>query len=525
MSFDVNKSFSLSFSQYLLSSNILYPPDCKLQKIEDKGSIKESIGLKYEFFEQRKAFSPAWFNQAPLKPVVYPVIYIVRIVSVLAVGVLVSSIGTVFHLLKTTGFLLGLNLIFSGKKIDYINNLKQSAKAFLNDMVVTLIKSVAVAIVALVIASMYFVGVSLTVSELLAGLGGLVAYSLFCIAIGIYLFIITGVPDLRFDRFFSILGNKEELEINLNAIPFLNKKERSLLYKAMALRNDFGIVNQSGGFLSYDEKIDQEELNQPSHFTQLRAKAALDILNLLLVMKKSFPDTHEIETFFIPQEIPTPDIDRFFIPRFLWNEGRMTPRVTTTPKDPTSKEAVTKYFEHLFETHKESTYGKIWSEDYQKLSATLRKITNFSEEILNIQHARTERIGNLRKDYFIELSEFPYKKEFIVAFFALSALPNEEWLKTLKETIDNFKVETRGALPSEEYAKFKKQIRAMTAPSQILKLGEKPSKRTLSSQYRQLARFVHSDKVPNEYKEEADNLFKLLKKAQELIEQEIEKSS
>jgi hypothetical protein len=77
---------------------------------------------------------------------------------------------------------------------------------------------------------------------------------------------------------------------------------RAALYKTIQLKNVFGFVNQKGGFLSYDPVRDDENLQaKESHFREIWVQQGVDILDQIYEAQKLLGE-NPIPSHFPPQE-------------------------------------------------------------------------------------------------------------------------------------------------------------------------------------------------------------------------------
>ena len=135
--------------------------------------------------------------------------------------------------------------------------------------------------------------------------------------------------------------------------------------------------------------------------------------------------------------------------------------------------------------------------------------------------------------FFFETDEGPlawenlphlFKVLFSTLFIKRNIVNIIEWEQTVERharELGNCKPYTVG---SESYKKVKEKIIAKSKPHEILGCSAKPTSNELTKSYRKLVLYVHPDRIPAEFKEEADCIFKCFTDANEFLKNFIEEN-
>lgn len=243
-----------------LSSDILYPSNVSEKKrVADQGSISASISAEQsDLFNVTENTSTVFKYTIPLRA-------LSRQVTFYAVGILTAPLGLVYHGLATAGH--------AALKNRALRN--SHGKAFSSDL-------------------------------LMATMTILSAYSMYCLRSyyknpkcyeklspyqlqsRLRLHIYTSIGGL----FYTGLGSWDP-KISTQILTFSD--ERAGFYKSLSLKNEFGIVSESGHLLSYDSTTDNEGRLEGRSFYfsgtlyELYASKGVEILLKLKELKDKYP--------------------------------------------------------------------------------------------------------------------------------------------------------------------------------------------------------------------------------------------
>jgi hypothetical protein len=248
---------------------------------------------------------------------------------------------------------------------------------------------------------------------------------------------------------------------------------RAALYKTIQLKNVFGFVNQKGGFLSYDPVLDDENLQtkEKTHFRDIWIQQGFDILDQIYESQKLLGE-NPIPSHFPPQEK--------VILRHL-NAIKAKSGISVATAD-----RLVARFKTLFR-------------NFDKMRALL-------QECLEMRESR----------YL--LARFPFTEESCKSCFAKVTSQQEgDIAMAIQEAEGALCVDDNPHLKEEKlilYQLIKKAIRDKVTTDtrfKVLGLSSWPqTERGLKDQYKKCALVLHPDRAEESFKKEATALFKVV---------------
>jgi hypothetical protein len=253
--------------------------------------------------------------------------------------------------------------------------------------------------------------------------------------------------------------------------------QRASLYKSMQLKNQFGLVNPQGGFLSFDPSVDDENFDdkQHSHFRDLWISQACDVL----------------EQIHKAQEILAED----FIPEHFPPRENLILRHLASVK---ARNGIN------------SAEYRLLTAQFQTLFRNFNKISELFRDCMRIKH----------QDFMFEnrmyLEPFPFTQESCLGAFE-KVLPQQvvDIVAAIAEAKTFLCEDDNPRLQGDHLALYEKIKAAVhsgvTEADTYLVLGLAgwpATEKELKDQYKKCARALHPDKSDETFSKEATALFK-----------------
>ena len=439
------KAFSEIGICKVLSSDLFYPSNVQLRPIKAENYIGESIGIHNELFDCEDITSNWHYYGKPLRGVA-------RSISFIAIGIIVSPLGMVYHGFFTVKESITW-LIASENEAKYKwEKARDHAKCFFTDFVFGTFYFGLLAIPRLASVNAFNDG---SVLSILDTFGNKILF-----------------PSMQLLSMMAGIFPKK-------IVPFIAYPENQApLYKAISLRNDFGITTQDGSVLPYNNTFDKEAADHSGHLGILIRAQALDMLFMINEMQYILPIDSQLESHF-----------------------------------PLNAD---KIIAHIQEVQvKTGVDYSQWINDFKKLNMNMKKMSDLLRKCIDI------RIWH-------KLQNFPFPIGFTKLFFSKQKCKSEEidstWSQVLNCSINTLKDCKPFIEASEEYQAVKDSILGKLKPYQILGFETKPTTLDeLRKNYKTLVLLFHNE-VSGEFQEEATCLLKCLIMAYELTNDELANS-
>jgi len=436
----------------MLSSSIFYPSNQELRPVVDQGSIKASLGTQSELFNAKPVQSDWHYYGKPVR-------VFARIVFSITIGTTVAPVGAVFH----GGAAIIYSVMWLRSEGDQTTHnwkkVEEHASYFFIDLLTSII--------------MYW---------------GIVSILYFRDLIEVApRFLIIGILTNGF-LLFSYATAPEKVASYL----FLSKAERAAVYKAICLKNCFGIVAQgTNGLLHYNPVEDGED-RQGSLFNLWKCQA-LEFLLTVEALNEILPPVNKLKPGRLFTDGPNSELE---------NANRSIEEAIAATKIQSEKEAL-----HTLKMK------------YNMVNKNLSLMYELLERCLIVMHKDPFDIG----DPSISLPKFPFTPEYINQFYNQSFKPINR-ASTWLEYIRRQKIPDQIGFTDSECIEFHRKLKAGKSPLEILGFKTKPDESDLKRRYRELMLKLHPDKNP-EYKEVAHALSCCLNEAYRIVTNDNDKAS
>lgn len=481
-------SFTHQAYYHLLSYNLFYPSEKELRPIEAKGSIKKSIRNNNELFNGKDINSRIHTAGKPFRAVA-------RAISLFAISTFIAPLGVLWNGVQVIKYVVKYYREHDSTfyRNEYGQKIKEYIPAFFAD--------------------------------------------LFCTALAwgaVYCYSKKPWQDLTAKQVFSPFAKDRNpikdkqlqgllapsiLFFSGGALPkqaivytVLDEDKKAAVFKAMSLRNDFGIVTSTKDFLPYDLEDDNETLftdeSRPSeigHFQYIRVEQAQQILWWIQHTQEQLPQHFQMAPHYPPSSA----------------------KILAHLEEAKNKKFLS-----------EENYTTL-SQKIRNLFQNLQKINDLFYECLDIKHTGPDG-GKFR----LQQTFFPMKEEYSRRFFNPevsysgdeSSSTNQPRFKEetmLEKLLNELYDPTKTSLLPEEnteipeqyrvlYSSIKQALNAKTPPNEaykILGLTQMPrTEKELRTQYKACALATHPDKSSSDkFKKESEALFKCVREVFDYI--------
>jgi hypothetical protein len=412
-------AISLILFKKMVTSDWFYPSNCKLQKIEDQGSIFVSLNSTNFAIDREKIQTWSHVFKKPLRATA-------RFIALNTIAFVGAPMGTVYHLGRV---LLQTAKYFKGgvNKDDHLEKLKSHAWAMFSDFTTPLMHSIG-----------FYTGDSYNVET--------------WVKIGCY------------------------------------TNEQAPLYKAIALRNNFGFVSPNGDLLSYHERLDRVQKDSGDLFLIGKwVDAWKGVILALVDLKETASEYNEPFNY---QE---------FLNALKGPKNDLVKKIENTIPEETMVNDLKRdqWIEHIYELY----------ESANDLKSTLQDSDSILFSTPNNRFSRK-----------YPPIPFPFTPEFLDRIFNNTDQVNTElvedilWQQSCKIALKNNP--TKEVFP--EFHRLK-ELLLTKEPTAYEVLGfeknEKPSEISINHKFRMLTLKFHPDKVDSKLAEDCKKLFYLIAEA------------
>lgn len=253
---NIEVSFSSAATTRMLASDLFFPSNCKLRRVVDKGSIRHTLAAVQDIFDAKKikGLEHTWGK---------PVRALCRAVGSIAIGLIAAPAGALYHSVLGAGHAV-MCLKGGESQKHHWEKIKKHMAAFFTDLITTGLTALGVAALA----------------------GAAASFEPFTICIAVVV------------NFIPVTSAIKPSDLSL----FLEyPHERSVFFKSIVLKNDFGIIGKNGQLLNGNPREDKEHLaiNKGS-FGQLYSEQGIKFLETLNELQKALPANFQIPEFYPP---------------------------------------------------------------------------------------------------------------------------------------------------------------------------------------------------------------------------------
>lgn len=466
------RSFAQMSYLEMLSSSILYPSNQVLRPTKAAGSIKESLDVNSELFNT-EALQSNWHDYTK------PVRAVARLILGIAIGLFAAPAGVLFHA-GATVFYSAMWLKSEGDQVEHNwKKVKDHAGYFFVDLLITLMTLWGVVSIKWLNALWAAGGKRFVIFGLVAS--GLIP--LFCAVAPHHV-----IPYL-----------------------FLDRGERAAVYKAVRLKNDFGIVAEdTHGLLPFDPIVDQEKLKDAgsgSLFDLWRCQG-FELLGIVTKLNAALPLEH-----------------RLISPGNLcWDsDGTGGPGGKDLDEvngkiDSARRSSITE--------DKKSTLAALQAE-YNALSKNMVKMRELLKGCIEIMLKKIDELFSPP----VSLPTFPYKYEHAKSFY--EAESNEAKsnkgadrgsaaLQSWKNFLDGQNLPDQSSIQAKDFLEIYNALKARKSVLELFGFKTLPTRKELDTRYRRLALVTSPDKHGNE--DVATTVLQCLNHARELLATQIKEA-
>lgn len=455
---------SLAQKAYLhgLSSPLLYTSNCKEKPVQNlRPSIYETFQAEHLDIklDEQMPNDSAWHKYGK------PVRFLARIIYAKVVSLIIAPIGVVYHGIYAIGY-----------TVKWISNHSKEEKEKALQHAFSLMEDLGIAVLGYMGTAVLVVMPYKEVIQDVINLTDLRALGLPLALIGI-----------NMDSFTYGVSPQNTCTL------FFNDKMRVLYFKAVTLKNEFGLVNSQGGILSCNEK-DDESVNGQGLLWEMWITECLNLLDLIRELKEKNPTLAE--------------------------------NIATYPCDGNK-------IANALRGAKEFNHFTDLISRFEKVQKSIESWKSFLLKCLNERHnAYIKQVFTIGKPTVVKitLNEFPFDLEYCNIYLERSSqkyanLPSlskwDEVIYKYQQEIQTFKNLTIEELDPvskrehyhREYMRFKTLVlKADQDPFKFLALdGQSATKEEVEKAYKKLTLVLHPDKhLDEEIKKQMKILFQCL---------------
>ncbi|HPE85375.1 MAG TPA: J domain-containing protein, partial [Chlamydiales bacterium] len=259
---------------------------------------------------------------------------------------------------------------------------------------------------------------------------------------------------------------------------FFQEDLRVPFYKSILLKNTYGIVGQGGKLLSWDIKEDQENVKiVQGHFGEIFVQQALNYLSIL---------------------------------QKLHNEGVELPK-----HYPPNTDAIIYCIRtsNISDTHK-----KCYIAQLQKCDANIKHLRKALERFIEMGENSIFHYY-LGARCSVQIPQFPISESAYESLFTTIKSPDSGWdfaLEHARDALKSFGGNNKKGF-NQDYKDYKERVFTQKSPHGLLDLQKNYTPEQLRKAYLKCAIKLHPDKVPEAYKKEAEEVFKIYSTAYKIL--------